>query len=58
MFNVYKVKYTPTGEHLEFKKGSRIFKDEIFDVEMVAVGEAKNMAEAKRKYGGYPILGK
>lgn len=55
--NVYEIKYIPTGEFVPVRKGRTFTEEEVVEVEFVKIGTAKNMKEAKAKFGGYPILG-
>lgn len=58
LFKVFEMDYIPTGEYISVRKGRNFVEEEVMEVVMKEVGKAKNMADAKRKFGGYPILGK
>lgn len=48
-YNVLQIQYKPTGQRDD--KGAM-----IVDVSWKKVGTAKSMQEAKKKFGGYPVL--
>lgn len=57
MYRALKPIYFPAGLFTEYVKG-KLVKVEYFNVQMRPVGDVlvKDMAEAKRVYGGSPVL--
>lgn len=58
-YQVLKPVYHPTGEfQIRSDKSGRSSKVEYFRIEWDVVGPADSMEDAKRRYGGHPILEK
>jgi hypothetical protein len=49
--------YRPTGTYITgYTRTGNLLRQEEYRVEMETLGLAKDMDEAKRLFGGYPIL--
>jgi len=49
---------TPTGQHFtEYDRSGQLVRKEWYAISWRELGPAKDMAEAKRVYGGSPVLG-
>lgn len=57
MQTAFKEKYTSAGFFTEYNRRGEQVKVEYFYVSWLPLGPAKDMADAKAKYGGYPVLG-
>ena len=58
MFNVLKIKYKETGNKVQIRKGRKVSYEPEVEVYFEKVGTARNMTEAKEKFGGHPFLSK
>jgi hypothetical protein len=56
MYTALKEKYTTAGKFTELNKRGEQVQVEYFYVSWQRLGTVKDMAEAKRVYGGSPVL--
>ena len=57
MYTALKIIRIPTGQTFsEYDRSGQLVRKEWFRVDWVPLGLVKDMAEAKRVYGGSPVL--
>lgn len=54
--NVLKPKYIPAGIFTEVDREGDVRRVQYFSIQWMVIGQAKDMEEAKRFYGGAPVL--